>query len=95
VRVLLTLALVVGAAVLVAAAYRILALARRYRTGEREKNFEVEARVLMAVAQKRGAPAKCPGCGKAVLSERAPRCLYCGSSLAGPGAAGQASPEAQ
>jgi hypothetical protein len=92
---LLTVTLLLGAAVFAALGYRILTLSRRYRVGEKEKNFEVEARVLIANAKKRGAPPKCPKCGKTLLSDRAPRCLYCGAALAKTDAEGATAPEAR
>lgn len=58
-------------------------LVGRTKDGDpRQLSLEATAAIAIAEARKRGPALKCGKCGRARVSERVTRCLYCGAEFA-------------
>lgn len=68
---------------------------RREGTKRQGMSFEMVAAMAIAEAKKRPAAGSCPRCGRARISEKSPRCLYCGESFTTSAGAPEAPPAGQ
>ena len=61
----------------------VFLVGRTTESDPRRLSLEATAAIAIAEARKRAPAPKCPKCGRARVSEKVPRCLYCGAGLLG------------